>query len=338
MKPFEEEEDETKQKTRMMVRILHWPLKQCLAFLRVFILVRGSESPHHIVKLKKLDGLPTLSQSMSPPPQPPPSHQHQQPIASMHHQLTNETKKKKSNHARAQHPLGGESSSSSSKQGKQHSKQKSHQQQPKEEVDFVRVKPKDQVPIATFWAALEPYFRNLTEEDRAFLLEKADNSKPYLIPPLGHYYAEQWAEEDQALGFGIHTRTPSRQGSVDHHPKLKYLYEITDENLLQDDVSSGSLTERLLSSLVAEDLLDPSQLNTASKSQSDDDEDDQSNQLEDQIKQEKHHGRTIVELSSDPTDEIVSFEERLRRELRYAGLFADDDVSCILFFFPSHVN
>lgn len=255
-----------------------------------------------------MEGLPSLSQSMSPPPM---------------QQVTNETKKKKNNNARAQHPLGGESS----KQGKQHSKQKSHYQQPKEEVDFVRVKPKDQVPIATFWAALEPYFRNLTEEDRAYLLEKADNSKPYLIPPLGQYYAEQWAEEDQALGFGMHTRTPSRQNSVDpHHHKLKYLqHEMTDENLLQDDIGSGSLTERLLSSLVAEDLLDPSEV---SKNDSDDEEPvtdtDNSN-----MKQPKHHGRTIAELSSDPSDEIVSFEERLRRELRYAGLFADDDVSLI---------
>ncbi|KAG2212270.1 hypothetical protein INT47_001629 [Mucor saturninus] len=264
--------------------------------------VRGSESPHHVVKLKKMEGLPRLSQSMSPPPM---------------QQVSSETKKKKSSNARAQHPLGGESS----KQGKQHSKQKNHQQQPKEEVDFVRVKPKDQVPIATFWAALEPYFRNLTEEDRAYLLEKADNSKPYLIPPLGHYYAEQWAEEDQALGFGMHTRTPSRQNSVDqNHHKLKYLqHEMTDENLLQDDIGSGCLTERLLSSLVAEDLLDPSE---ASKNQSDDEE----SETDANTKQPKHHGRTIVELSSDPSDEIVSFEERLRRELRYAGLFADDDI------------
>lgn len=305
MKPFEEEEDEKKQKILMTVNTISF--KVVTHANPSLLVIRGSESPHHVVKLKKLEGLPTLSKSISPTPPP-------------MQQFTNETKKKKSNNARAQHPLGGESS----KQGKQHSKQKSNHQQPKEEVDFVRVKPKDQVPIATFWAALEPYFRNLTEEDRAYLLEKADNSKPYLIPPLGNYYAEQWTEEDQALGFGMHTRTPSRNNSIDHHHKLKYLqHEMTDENLLQDDIGSGSLTERLLSSLVAEDLLDPSE---AIENQSDD-EDQMSDIDTTNLKQPKHHGRTIVELSSDPTDEIVSFEERLRRELRYAGLFADDDVS-----------
>ncbi|KAI9361317.1 histone acetyltransferases subunit 3-domain-containing protein [Pilaira anomala] len=269
---------------------------------------RRSESPHHIIKLKKLDGFPSLaSQNTTSSSSPPPSKQ------------SNDTKKKKSNtHARAQHHHGGESS----KQGKQHSKQKNFQQS-KDDVDFVRVKPKDQVPIATFWTAMEPYFRNLTEEDRAFLLEKSDNSKPFLIPPLGQYYAEQWAEEDQAIGFGLHTRTPSRQ-SIDHTPqhKLKYLQrEITDENLLQDDIGSGTLTERLLSSLVAEEILDPSEV----KSFQNDDNDDPMSDVETD-KQSKHHGRTIVELSSDPTEEIVSFEERLRRELRYAGLFADDDI------------
>lgn len=54
-------------------------------------------------------------------------------------------------------------------------------QQPKErqiasarhdEPDIVRVKPQHQVPIYTFWNAMEPYFRPLTEEDRNFLLQK----------------------------------------------------------------------------------------------------------------------------------------------------------------------
>ena len=40
------------------------------------------------------------------------------------------------------------------------------------DIDFVRVKPKDQVPIMTFWSYMEPYFRPVTEEDREFLLQK----------------------------------------------------------------------------------------------------------------------------------------------------------------------
>jgi hypothetical protein len=41
-----------------------------------------------------------------------------------------------------------------------------------DELDFVRVKPKDQVPILSFWATIDPHFRPLEEADREFLLEK----------------------------------------------------------------------------------------------------------------------------------------------------------------------
>lgn len=41
-----------------------------------------------------------------------------------------------------------------------------------DELDFVRVKPKDQIPILTFWATIDPHFRPLEEADRELLLEK----------------------------------------------------------------------------------------------------------------------------------------------------------------------
>lgn len=40
------------------------------------------------------------------------------------------------------------------------------------EPEFVRVKAKDQIPVQTFWTAVEGYFNPLTEEDRRFLLPK----------------------------------------------------------------------------------------------------------------------------------------------------------------------
>ena len=41
-----------------------------------------------------------------------------------------------------------------------------------DDLDLVRVKPNNQVPIANFWAAMEPYFRPITEDDRKYLMEK----------------------------------------------------------------------------------------------------------------------------------------------------------------------
>lgn len=51
-------------------------------------------------------------------------------------------------------------------------KKKSETPEKEEELDFVRVKPKDQVPILSFWTAVDPHFRPLEEADREFLLEK----------------------------------------------------------------------------------------------------------------------------------------------------------------------
>ncbi|KAI7903698.1 histone acetyltransferases subunit 3-domain-containing protein [Cokeromyces recurvatus] len=171
------------------------------------------------------------------------------------------------------------------------------------EVDFVRVKPKDQVPITTFWSTLEPYFRNLTEEDRNFLLQKSDQGKPYLIPPLGRHYLEKWAEEEEELSLKIttkpmqHEERPAEEGS--------------------------SLTERLISSLVIENIMDYEQLN-----EDEDEEIGDENRITpiDPMIEKKYNAKTVVEMSIDPTEEIVSFEERLKRELRYAGLFGDEDV------------
>ncbi|KAI8329044.1 histone acetyltransferases subunit 3-domain-containing protein [Chlamydoabsidia padenii] len=189
------------------------------------------------------------------------------------------------------------------------------------DLDFVRVKAKDQVPIATFWTYLEPYFRPLTEEDRDFLLQKNNDPTPYLIPPLGQHYLEAWAEEDRGLPSSRSQSPVSRYDDGRHvyHDRLKYFSPnetLTDDYLMTEDLTCGTLTERLISSLVTEEVGDVDSY-VASSHDGSDDEDDYSNSSE---------GRTIVELSSRPPDEVVDFEERLKRELRYAGLFGDDEV------------
>ncbi|KAI8641698.1 histone acetyltransferases subunit 3-domain-containing protein [Parasitella parasitica] len=255
---------------------------------------RRSESSHVNIKLKKVDAAsPLLPQSESPPP-----------VASK--QRADVKKVKRPSSARGNH--------TDSKHSKNHnSKQKS---QPLEEVDFVRVKPKDQVPITTFWTTLEPYFRNLTEEDREYLMQKSDQCKPYLIPPLGQHYAEKWAEEDQSLG--LHTS----------ESKLKHLQHTMSTDS-QRDADSSSLTDRLISSLVKENLLPEEIIH------SEDDGDDEEEQLDETGRasgimtdalEKRYNAKTVTQLSPDPTEDIVGFEERLKRELRYAGLFGDEDI------------
>lgn len=165
---------------------------------------------------------------------------------------------------------------------------------------------------------MDPHFRPLAEEDRAFLLAKEDDQTLYTIPPLGRHYTDIWSEDDLPGMSRSPTvsETSSRQGSHDH---LKYLgsnSRLTDDHLFKDDISCGQLTERLLSSLVA----DNTEIDIAH-------EEDDDYLVNDILLPTKSYNRSIEEMPSVLPDDIAEFEERLKRELRYTGLFGEDDAS-----------
>lgn len=178
-----------------------------------------------------------------------------------------------------------------------------------DEVDFIRVKPKDQVPIMNFWNVIDPYFAPLTEEDRSFLLPKEDDEKSYVIPPLGKHYLDVWGEDELVPAMTQSSSHSSSSSSSSINSYLLINHPITNEDLLKQDISCGGLTERLLSSL----LVDEHQ-----QTKDDEDEDDDIVDSEDIIAD-----RSEEDLSED----LIQFEERLKRELRYVGLFGEDDVS-----------
>lgn len=165
--------------------------------------------------------------------------------------------------------------------------------------------------------------------------------QPYLLPPLGRHYREVWAEEDRAISAQssradspLSRREESsshdaeKSGSSSTEPRARYLRpneQISEDYLLTEDLSCGSLTERLLSSLVIEDIVDKDEVK-ALIAEDDDGGGDSEGMDVDTENSAHQEGRTIVELSYEAPEEVVDFEERLKRELRYAGLFGDDDV------------
>ncbi|CAO3626984.1 unnamed protein product [Mucor fragilis] len=261
-----------------------------------------SESPLNIVKLKRMDDVAsnTVTRSLSPPSTA------SAPTAKSHSKSGQHTKKKKSTDANRNHGI------------KQQNHAKAHNRSNTPDTDFVRVKAKDQVPVLTFWTAIDPHFRPLAEEDRSFLLPKEDDDKFYTIPPLGRHYTDVWSEDDIPAMSRSHSpmSSSSRQSSHDH---VKYLtHPLTDDHLFKGDISCGRLTERLLSSLVTDEGI-------MIYDEDDDPDDVLSNDLLNTTK-DYHHKRSIEEMSSIPPDDIALFEERLKTELRYAGLFGEDDV------------
>ncbi|KAJ2450118.1 Transcriptional regulator [Coemansia sp. RSA 2336] len=192
--------------------------------------------------------------------------------------------------------------------------------------DFSRVKVTNQVPIQTFWASLEPYFRNITDEDLAFLENTSEDQETFVIPKLGKFYAYKWAEEEVAH-FPDHM----------HNSKTRYMAKsllgsrtssksrmnssASGDNLAMslDTTQLAPLTERIISALVAERLV----LN------------------EDKVKSEagdSHYDAFGIDYSAEKEGEdaelrqrvlnggVASFEERLKRELQYIGILDDDDV------------
>ncbi|KAG0223594.1 Transcriptional regulator [Actinomortierella wolfii] len=183
--------------------------------------------------------------------------------------------------------------------------------------DFSKVKVANQIPIQTFWASMEPYFRPFTESDRLALEEEGDQVTPLLIPPLGKHYLDVWAEEERSLmpsfdGYDSRRNSIESGSNKDATPSRNIVsnipFELTDENIEQDEVSCGPLTERILSSLVAENVIDPSE-----------------------IKQDDDSTSATTSATPQPRGppnpcNYAELEERMKRELRYIGLLGDDEI------------
>ncbi|KAG0095503.1 Transcriptional regulator [Podila epicladia] len=211
----------------------------------------------------------------------------------------------------AQHKTGDKAHSGTQQKKKknEHHTEKTQKPPPKvQEVqeDFSKVKVANQIPIQTFWTSMEPYFRQFTEADRAVLEEEGDQVTPLLIPPLGKHYLDVWAEEERSLmpfdGYN------SRRNSVDSTKDIltsrntvsSVPFELTEDNIDQDEVSCGPLTERIICSLISEEI------DLKLVKQDDEPASQQTVQS---------HPRNYAEL-----------EERVKRELRYIGLLGNEEI------------
>jgi transcriptional adapter 3 len=121
--------------------------------------------------------------------------------------------------------------------------------------DFSKLKQPSQVLVATFYTSIEPWIRNIKEEDIGFLEHTADEVEPYVIPKLGRHYSEVWEDEDIAIyggplpGFSV-TRTGGSEG-ISAAPEPKWdPSTLTERELVVEERGHGPLTERLVSALL----------------------------------------------------------------------------------------
>ena len=65
--------------------------------------------------------------------------------------------------------------------------------------DFSKLKQPSQTLITTFYSSVEPFMRNIKEEDVGFLEYTGDEVEPYVMPKLGRHYLDVWEDQDMGL-------------------------------------------------------------------------------------------------------------------------------------------
>lgn len=203
------------------------------------------------------------------------------------------------------------------------------------DIDFSKTKaPSNQVQFTTFQTYIESFFRPFTNEDISFVNEKYvlppgfekglydPLVSPYLIPKLGAFYADVWSEEDAALGSKLSSPAMQRPPLEAYKPKGEF-EELTDDKMLTEDVSCGPLSSRLLSAVLS--------IHESSEEKGDDNDDQNSeaSKKEESVLSDSLFAEDVAtQLDTGDTfkatsesNDFYSMEERLKRELKYIGIF-----------------
>ncbi|KAJ3396981.1 Transcriptional regulator [Lobulomyces angularis] len=157
--------------------------------------------------------------------------------------------------------------------------------------DYSKAKAQNQIPLNTFIAYTDQYFRNLTEEDLKWLDRKDDEVTPYIIPESNKkHYLDQWASQDKS-----------------HSEVLQKVFHNSDlgeeaDTVYPGDIYFGSLSERILSSLLEEGIVE--------------------NHFEDE---QDVADNTILRKEERTYEDVNMFEERVRNELKYIGLISENE-------------
>lgn len=187
--------------------------------------------------------------------------------------------------------------------------------------DFSKAKaPTNQVPITTFYSSVDPYLRQIREEDLGWLEYDGDTVGPYVVPELGRHYTEQWEDEDIALYHGVPasldftaSRTAATQANQQFiQPTLLPKWDTTtiSESDFTTDKGLGPVAERLTAAMIMVPV----------------------KTLEIKQAEEAYEARMAAsgsKITSLPKEKVLvgDFEERVKDTLRFYGLL-DAEVSC----------
>ena len=118
--------------------------------------------------------------------------------------------------------------------------------------DFSKLKQPSQTLITTFYSSVEPFMRNIKEEDVGFLEYTGDEIEPYVMPKLGRHYLEVWEDQDMGLLPPVMLgEPPVAPPSAFTAPTPKWdSSTLNEDDLLTEEKGHGPLTERVISALL----------------------------------------------------------------------------------------
>ena len=200
-----------------------------------------------------------------------------------------------------------------------------------------KIKPSQQIPITTFWNYVEPFFKPITEADLKALQEApAMDPAPYIIPPLGRHYREQWLDEDkQLMGAGVGGAGTGVTESAKKASKPKKGSAAAAAAAAAEDVVSfppellcRPLTEKLMAAMIEDDENGGQSATIASATAP------ASTAAATEVNSDADEGSTMDREPSliESCEEMYDMEERLKRELRFIGLLPDEEVRTSLCF------
>ncbi|SCV04149.1 LANO_0G08460g1_1 [Lachancea nothofagi CBS 11611] len=211
------------------------------------------------------------------------------------------------------------------------------------DMDFSRPKPTNQIQYTTFLTSVDNFFRELNEDDVKFLKNKylippnvtVERSydpevTPYVIPKLGPLYSDVWAKEYDNQNIANLSPPPLHDPSS-ILPK-KSSDDLDDDALETEEVSCGPLVSRLLSAI----MKDESKAENESELIADDESKGftpnagnsaltPSSEMEDEKLPNPSSTSAIAQQQGWKVNSVnldyPSFEERLKRELKYVGIY-----------------
>ena len=114
--------------------------------------------------------------------------------------------------------------------------------------DITKSEAPSQTLVTTFYSSIEPWIRNIREEDVGFLEYTGDEVEPFVMPKFGVHYSEVW-EDDAIVPHNALHKLKDAPASSFLAPQATWDPAMLQDSDLVSEQQGGPLTDRVVISL-----------------------------------------------------------------------------------------